>query len=585
MDKNFKRMLSDRLGMFVHFGLYSAFAGSHKGERIDGLGEWIQRRANIPIKEYEEFARENFRPSEHFARDLVRAAKMAGLKYVVLTSKHHDGFCLFKSEADTYNSFEFFGRDLCREVVDACREVGLEVGFYYSHALDWHEKNGAGNYPLAEPERYIRNRNYWDFPDDNIDFDEYFRRKCLPQVRELLTNYGEIKCIWFDYPHDITREQSAELRRTVKELQPDCLINSRIGFGQCDYFSLGDNGLPHTCAKVPTECLVTLNDTWGYKAYDDNYKSAEGIIEIICRTITAGTTLLLNVGPRGDGALTKETMDILKKISDWTERNKEAIYGDILPSPFKTVFTWGHVAMGDRALYLYPTDHYDKISISGIESAPVWVKQLGQDGEIGYSYENNTVTVMPQKTDTVRPVYKIYFSEQPIITEGLIVDSTKCALPVSYALLSRSGGEPRPLLHEYDVGLGTFGKNGLALTRIDTIHHWKSADDALVWQIRIEEAGEYAGEIVCTAPSFETYCAAAQTPVPCTLSVGEISHGVALDVKYCYNVNATGGCNMRYIKDAGVFSIAKAGDYTVRLVKNSDELGLGMVEVRLIKKG
>ena len=132
MDKNFEHMLSDRLGMFVHFGLYSAFAGSYNGEKIPGFGEWIQRFAEIPIKEYESFAKENFNPEEDWAIKLVRSAKAAGFRYIVLTSKHHDGFCLFRTSVDGYNSYDFFGRDLCRELADACRAEGVELGFYYS---------------------------------------------------------------------------------------------------------------------------------------------------------------------------------------------------------------------------------------------------------------------------------------------------------------------------------------------------------------------------------------------------------------------------------------------------------------------
>lgn len=164
MDNNFKNMLSDRLGMFVHYGLYSSFGGRYNGE-VSRLGEWIQRHIEIPISEYVDFARKNFCPASDFAKKLVKSAKDAGMRYIVLTSKHHDGFCLFKSNADSYNTYDFFGRDLCREVVDACREAGLEIGFYYSHALDWHEKNAGGNHTLSHPHLNAKHRNFWDFPD------------------------------------------------------------------------------------------------------------------------------------------------------------------------------------------------------------------------------------------------------------------------------------------------------------------------------------------------------------------------------------------------------------------------------------
>ena len=335
MDKNYKAMLADRFGMFVHYGLYSALAGSYNGEEIFGLGEWIQRRAEIPIDEYVSLTKDAFCPAPDFAEKLVKTAKAAGIKYIVLTSKHHDGFCLFKTAVDGYNSYDFYGRDLCRELMEACHKEGLELGFYYSHTLDWHEKNGAGNYELAHPGKLTTNRNYWDYPDNNIDFEEYYRKKCLPQVRELLTNYGKLKCIWFDYPHDITYDESLELRNLVKELQPDCLINSRIGHGLWDYNSLGDNGLPSTPAKFPTECLITLNHTWGYKSYDKDYKSSRSVIEILCRTLTADSTLLLNVGPMPTGDLTEESYAILSDVGEWVHINACLNYSKSQPSETK----------------------------------------------------------------------------------------------------------------------------------------------------------------------------------------------------------------------------------------------------------
>ena len=377
MDKNFKKMLSDRLGMFVHYGLYSSFGGRYKGESVVGLGEWIMRRAEIPISEYEAFARENFKPDRDFAQNLVLKAKAAGMRYIVLTSKHHDGFCLFRSCADPYNSYEFFGRDLCLELADACRAEGLELGFYYSHALDRHERNAGGNHTLSHPDVNIRNRNFWDFPDDNIDFSEYFRRKCLPQVRELLTNYGDLKCIWFDYPHDITKAESLELRELVKSLQPNCLINSRIGHGLCDYYSLGDNCLPATPTRVPTECLITLNETWGYKMDDLKNKTSESVINILCRALARDATLLVNVGPMCDGSLTPETEEIFSELGRWTGRNSEAIYGGISANPYKTVFPWGSVTAGARSLFLYVMDDAEILSISGIESKPCSVSLIG----------------------------------------------------------------------------------------------------------------------------------------------------------------------------------------------------------------
>ena len=583
MDNNFKNMLSDRLGMFVHYGLYSSFGGRYKGRAIEGLGEWIQRHAEIPISEYVDFARENFCPAPDFARNLVKRAKDAGMRYVVLTSKHHDGFCLFKSEADSYNAYDFFGRDLCREVVDACREEGLEVGFYYSHALDWHERNAGGNHTLSHPDVDIKNRNYWDFPDNNIDYEEYFRRKCLPQVRELLTNYGELKCIWFDYPHDINYEQSRELRELVKELQPNCLINSRIGHGLCDYYSLGDNCLPTAPARVPTECLITLNETWGYKIDDRNYKSASRVIEILCRAMSTDSTLLVNVGPMSDGSLTEETVTILSDLSEWTGRNSEAIYGNIEANPFKCVFPWGYVSLGESALYLYLNDEAKSLSLSGIKRAPKSVSILGGEKiEFGFADERLSFE-MPENRPT-RPVIRVEFDGAPELSREIEIDSTRSSLLAASAVRSskRCPEKCEPLLHQYDVELGDFGKRGTSLSRVDTVHHWESEDDVLAWDVNFLECGEYEAEIVSAEPSFETYCSRPDEDTPCTLSVGEMTNSALSGIKYTYNASAS-STNLRHVRDGGVFRIDRAGKYRVRLSKDTDALGIGVIEVRFKK--
>ena len=585
MDNNFSKMLSDRMGMFVHFGLYSAFAGKYHGKEIEGFGEWIQHRAEIPILEYEEFGKKNFCPGTSFAKNLVRAAKDAGCRYIVLTAKHHDGFCLFKSEADPYNSYEFFGRDLCRELASACREEGLELGFYYSHTLDWHEKNGAGNYRLSHPDILVKSRNYWDYPENGIDFEEYFRRKCLPQVRELLTSYGDIKIIWFDYPHDITYEQAVELRSLVKELQPNCLINSRIGHGLSDYNSLGDNGLPSTPAKLPTECLITLNNTWAYKSYDLEYKTPDNIIGILCRTLTADSTLLLNVGPKPDGELTEESYEILSALGDWTKKNADALYGEISGNPYKTTFPWGYVSKKGKSLFLYLKEQRDEISLSGILSKPASVSLLGDEGSVEFKYTNSTVTFFPRETNELIPVYRITFAAVPEISDKLEIDSTRSILPASFSSVMKRGvpDSAAKIRLEMDDTRGWYGSHGMTLTRIESIHNWISPDDVIIWDADFLEEGEYCAEVICAEPSFETICSVPDTPDPYTLSVGELSNPVTPTIKYSYNPNGSGSCNLRHAKDAGIFKIDKRGTYRIALSKEFSGLGIGLFEIAFKK--
>ena len=586
MNNNFEKMQRERIGMFVHYGIYSTLGGEYNGEVIDGFAEWIMRAAKIPIAEYEKIAKDGFCPAPDFAINLVLSAKKAGAKYIVLTSKHHDGFCLFKSEADSYNSYSLLKRDLCRELADACRSEGIGLGFYYSHTLDWHEKNAAGNSALCYPDIKKFNRNFWDYPDDNIDFEEYFRRKCLPQVRELLTNYGELECIWFDFPHDITLEQTVELRELVKSLQPNCLINSRIGFGQCDYYSLGDNCLPTTPAVLPTECLITLNETWGYKASDLNYKTPEAVIGTLCRALSTDSTLLVNVGPMADGSLTEQTLELLSELGKWTTRNEAAIYGGVKAAPFKSVFPWGFVTVKENSMFIYQREKKETVKISGIGTRPVLVLLLGDDKPIEFSYSNNTLTLKAESSDYTCPVYRIDFREPPLISTELEIDSTRSSLPVVYAsLASRTSPEDtRDILKELNVEDRNFGKCGISVTRIDSLQNWSSSDEFIVWDVNFLEPGIYSAELVCVEPAFETRCVRADVDEDYYLTVGNTQNKISSEIKSSYNLSKSGSANLRYLKDAGEFNISDSGPYRVTLSKALDTLGVGVIELRFIKK-
>ena len=211
----------DKFGMFIHWGLYSEAAGVWNGKTYFGIAEWLMRQAQIPAREYAALA-DRFNPAEFNAESWVNLAKSSGMSYIVITAKHHDGFAMFESQASTFNICHAtpFRRDPIRELADACQREGMKLGFYYSQYQDWHEPDAAGN--------------TWDFPALG-NFDRYLRNKALPQIRELLTNYGPVALMWFDTPGSISPAASQELLDLVRKLQPDCLVNSRIGNGLGDY--------------------------------------------------------------------------------------------------------------------------------------------------------------------------------------------------------------------------------------------------------------------------------------------------------------------------------------------------------------
>lgn len=312
---------SAQFGMMAHWGLYSLLGGEYKGRRVHDYAEWIQSFMAIPNKEYEQLAH-IFNPIYFDADKWIRLAADCGMKYFVFTSKHHDGFAMFKSYADAYNIVDAtpFGRDVVGELAEACYKYGLKMGLYYSQELDWHHPHGGGYDNFAGCSG-VSWDNSWDFADrSKKDFSVCFEEKIKPQVTELLKNYGELCLMWFDVPHTITKAQSLELNQLVKHYQPDCLINSRIGNGAYDYVSLGDNEYPTSFAvdenadlnsldgfKVSPyglyETAGTLNSSWGFKYYDQNWVTAEEIAQRRQKLNNLGVNYLLNVGPDALGRI------------------------------------------------------------------------------------------------------------------------------------------------------------------------------------------------------------------------------------------------------------------------------------------
>ena len=296
-------------GMMVHWGLYSILGGEWKGRLMDQqyIAEWAQQYFRIPNAEYSKLATA-FNPILFDADEWARIAADAGMKYLVFTSKHHDGFAMFRSKASKFNIVDAtpFGRDVVGELAEACRKHGLRLGLYYSQDLDWHERGGGGfTWGKTWTDGAAYWTNNWDFKDvTHKDFDEYFETKSKPQVREILTQYGDLALIWFDIGCTLTKQQSNDLYEMVRTLQPGCLINSRIGCGKCDYTSAGDNEVVASRGKsMLFETPATTNDSWGYKPTDQNWKSPERIRRDREHLKSIGANYLLNIGPDPFGRL------------------------------------------------------------------------------------------------------------------------------------------------------------------------------------------------------------------------------------------------------------------------------------------
>ncbi|MCJ7447651.1 MAG: alpha-L-fucosidase [Bacteroidales bacterium] len=342
-----------RFGMFIHWGVYAVPAGEWKGQRIGGIGEWIMNRGKIPVSEYQEIAKQ-FNPVKYDPDAWVRMAKDAGMKYIVITSKHHDGFALFETKASKWNVVDAtpYGKDLLKPLAEACRKYGIKLGFYYSQAQDWNNPGGSAarrptregweNPDSARIDEYTKaHRGHWDPAQETKPFSRYIEDVAVPQVRELLTNYGELAVLWWDTPTDMTDEAATKLQ-SLLSLQPAIITNDRLKRPNFP----GDHKTPEQ--RIPNladldgtdwETCMTMNGTWGYKYYDHNYKTPQTLIRNLLDITSKGGNFLLNVGPTAEGEFPPESVDILAKIGQWMKVNGEAVYGT-KASPWG-LFTWG----------------------------------------------------------------------------------------------------------------------------------------------------------------------------------------------------------------------------------------------------
>lgn len=371
-----------RFGMFIHWGAYAVPAGVYRGERMEGTGEWIMNRGHIPVAAYETFAR-RFNPVRFDAAEWVRVAKDAGMKYVIITSKHHDGFALFDSKVSRYDLVDAtpYQRDAIRALATESRKAGLKFGVYYS-IMDWHHPDAqAPNYP-----------DYNSSTRRNVNFARYVETYMKPQLRELVTQYPEIDVLWFDgeWIPDWTDEQGHALYDWLRGMRPNLIINNRVGHSRQGMEGMsatrdapGDFGTPEQQVPpnglpgVDWETCMTMNETWGFQLFDDRWKDATMLVRTLVDVASKGGNFLLNVGPTAEGLIPAPSVARLREMGAWMRTYGASIYGTTA-SPFGLP-AWGRYTTKGRTVYAHVFDWPQQrtLALTGVTTRPTRAYLLG----------------------------------------------------------------------------------------------------------------------------------------------------------------------------------------------------------------
>ena len=419
-----------RFGMFVHWGLYSGLAGTWNDKPVGTRGgmEWLQQRVRADTWEYAHQAVPKFRPAEGFATEWAKLAKEAGCRYVVVTSKHHDGFCLFDSQYTTYDARDLVGRDLCKEITDAIRAEGLKVGYYHS-VIDWHHPQYDYDKASQLPHP-LRGRPSPNGPRNHDIYLDYLHH----QARELFSNYGPLDVVWWDYSKEGNEGpfwRSDELMAMARQLQPAIISNNRLYHipdiekddssdrlrkwkPEHGDFTTPEQTIPSTgIPGVDWEVCMTMNTTWGYSDHDDAWKSNETLIRNLVDIVSKGGNYLLNIGPRGDGSIPQQSIDSMRAIGKWMAVNGEAIY-ETTASPFEQP-AWGRYTKKPGKLYAHvfdwPADGKLIVPLKGQRVTRAYL--LADAGRAALKTQTNsdgvTIQVPSQAPDTIASVIAIEY--------------------------------------------------------------------------------------------------------------------------------------------------------------------------------
>jgi alpha-L-fucosidase len=532
-DARMKWWREARFGMFIHWGVYAVPAGSYNGRRIGGGGEWIMRLLKIPVADYKAFAGQ-FNPVKYDPDAWVALAKEAGMKYIVITAKHHDGFALFDSKASDWNVVDAspYGKDLLRPLEKACKKQGIKLGFYYSQAQDWVNPGGA-KHGYKEPAG-------WD-PAQKGDFDDYLKNVAYRQIEEILSNY-DISILWWDTPIWINRKR-ARLLSPLLKLKPQIITNNRLGGWVHGDTATPEQRIPTVVAGGDWETCMTMNGTWGYKSYDHSWKSPKILIYNLVNIVSKGGNYLLNVGPKADGAFPEESICILKEIGKWMSVNSEAIYATQASGVPRQ--PWGCITAkktgNDVRLYLdlfnWPESGSIKVPIRNKVKGCYLLADKNRRIDTAAVEGGIRVKIEGDAPDEICSVVVMDIEGEVSVSGDMLSQDNKgeIVLPAAGAVIHNCS-------HGIPVRYESGGKK-------DNIGFWQDHEAWLEWDFKVTEPGNFDVSILVSDPG------------------GDAAFNIMLGKQRlkCIKTIATADYDTYKSVECGVVTIKKPGAYTLEI--------------------